>query len=150
MNKLKTLIIILLTLTICTSCSTKQFLNFYQKVNERVGDIILTNERKLKGIRRFGTDHYTGTYQATYKNFQGEEVIFGGTTTKRDSENIHIKLTINDSSGNLKVIMHLKEKEEVLATTNGTYEYVFPVKDGSNYLIVNASKYSGKLYIEIY
>ncbi|MCM1370640.1 MAG: hypothetical protein NC181_01950 [Clostridium sp.] len=85
----------------------------------------------------------------TYKNFKGEEVVFGGTTIERDEKNIHITLNIEDSKGDLKVFMKLKEKEEVLATEDGNYEFDFNVKDGSNYLIIDADKYSGKINIEI-
>ena len=75
--------------------------------------------------------------------------MFGGTTIERDNENIHIKLNIEDSSGNVNVIMKLKEKEEILATDDGTYEFDFNIKDGSNYLIVDGDNYSGKIDIKI-
>ncbi len=45
--------------------------------------------------------------------------------------------------------MKLKEEQKVLANENGTYEFDFNVKDGSNYLIVNAKNYTGNLKIEI-
>ena len=42
-----------------------------------------------------------------------------------------------------------KEKEESLAIEDGSYEFDFNVKDGSNYLIINGDNYSGKVNIEI-
>lgn len=149
MKKIGILIVVFLTLTLCSGCSKDGILDFYKGVNEKVGDTVLTNNIKLKGDRKFGEDHYTGTYKVTYKNFKGEEVVFGGTTIERDEENIHITLNIEDSKGDLKVFMKLKEKEEILATGDGSYEFDFNVKDGSNYLIIQADKYSGKINIEI-
>lgn len=38
--------------------------------NEKAGDRVLTSKSKLKGSYEFGEDHYTGTYEATYKKFK--------------------------------------------------------------------------------
>lgn len=45
--------------------------------------------------------------------------------------------------------MKLKTNEQVLATKDGTYEFNFNVKDGSNYLIIKANHYSGNIKIDI-
>lgn len=111
--------------------------------------MVLTSKSKLKGSREFGEDHYTGTYEVTYKKFKGEEVIFGGTTIERDKDNIHIELNVENSKGSIKIYMKLKEKEETLAIEDGSYEFDFNVKDGSNYLIIYGDNYSGKVNIEI-
>lgn len=139
----------LITLTLCSGCTKDEVLDFYERTSEQFGDLVLTIKSKLKGDRDFGEDHYTGTYEVVYKNFTGEEVVFGGTTIDREEENIHIKLEISDSIGDLKIIFKLKEKEEVLAMKDGTYEYDFNVKDGSNYLIIKGNNYSGKVNIKI-
>ena len=139
----------LITLTLCSGCTKDEVLDFYERTSEQFGDLVLTIKSKLKGNRDFGEDHYTGTYEVVYKNFTGEEVVFGGTTIDREEENIHIKLEISDSIGDLKIIFKLKEKEEVLAMKDGTYEYDFNVKDGSNYLIIKGNNYSGKVNIKI-
>lgn len=143
------LVTICFTLILCSGCSKDGVLDLYKDVNEKVGDTVLTNKSKLQGTREFASDHYTGTYKVTYKDFKGEEIIFGGTTIERDEDNIHIKLNIEDSKGDIKVIMKLKENEETLATEDGSYEFDFNVKDGSNYLIIRSDKYSGKINIEI-
>ncbi len=143
------LVIICFALMFCAGCSKDSILGFYKGINETLGDTVLTNKNKLKGTREFSSDHYTGTYSVTYNNFTGEEVIFGGTTIERDENDIHIKLNIEDSKGDIKVIMKLKENEEILATEDGNYQFDFNVKDGSNYLIIRAEKYSGKVDIEI-
>lgn len=76
--------------------------------------------------------------------------MFGGTTIERDNgSNIHIKIEIDNSNGEIEVIMKLKEENKVLANENGTYEFDFNVKDGSNYLMVKAKNYTGNLKVEI-
>ena len=139
----------LITLTLCSGCTKDEVLDFYERTSEQFGDLVLTIKSKLKGDRDFGEDHYTGTYEVVYKDFTGEEVVFGGTTIERENEDIHIKLEISESKGDLKIIFKLKEKEEVLAMKDGTYEYDFNVKDGSNYLIIKGNNYSGKVNIKI-
>ena len=139
----------LIALALCSGCTKDEVLDFYERTSEQFGDLVLTIKSKLKGDRDFGEDHYTGTYEVVYKDFTGEEVVFGGTTIDREEENIHIKLEISDSIGDLKIIFKLKEKEEVLAMKDGTYEYDFNVKDGSNYLIIKGNNYSGKVNIKI-
>lgn len=143
------LTLIILTLTLCSGCSKDEVLSFYEKTSEQFGDLVLTINSKLKGERNFGQDHYTGTYEVVYKNFNGAEIIFGGTTIDREDESIHIKLEVSDSIGDLKIIYKLKEKEKVLAIQDGTYEYDFNVNDGSNYLIIKGNNYSGQVNIKI-
>ncbi len=150
MKKVGLLVIaICLTLILCSGCTKDGFLNIYENVNEKAGDMVLTNKSKLKGNREFGEDHYTGTYEVTYKKFKGEEVLFGGTTIERENDNIHIEINVENSEGNIKIYMKLKEKEETLAIEDGSYEFDFNVKDGSNYLIIKGDNYSGKVNIEI-
>ena len=143
------LITIVLTLILCSGCSKDSILNIYQKFNENLGDFVLTNSFLLRGHREFDKDHYTGTYEVNYQNFKGAEVIFGGTTIDRDDNNIHVKIEVSNSKGELKVYMKLKEKQEILATEDGFYEFDFNVKSGSNYLIINGNDYSGEVKIKI-
>lgn len=143
------LVAICLTLILCSGCSKDGLLGIYKSANEKAGDMVLTSKSKLKGSREFGEDHYTGTYEVIYKKFKGEEVIFGGTTIERDKDNIHIELNVQNSKGSIKIYMKLKEKEETLAIDDGSYEFDFNVKDGSNYLIIYGDNYSGKVNIEI-
>lgn len=97
------LVAICLTLILCSGCSKDGFLSIYKSANEKAGDMVLTSKFKLKGSREFGEDHYTGTYEVTYKKFKGEEVIFGGTTIERDKDNIHIELNVENSKGSIKI-----------------------------------------------
>ncbi|MCI8277596.1 MAG: hypothetical protein HFJ46_06795 [Clostridia bacterium] len=122
----------------------------YNNVIENLGEEALTSNWKLVGKREFEGSRYIGTYDAKYNKFYGKEYIFGGTTVKPDKNNkIRVKLEINNSSGNLKVIMKLKEKEEIIAEKDGTYGAEFELQAGSNYIIVEGERYSGDIKIEV-
>ena len=149
MKKISLLLLFISLLICCSGCNKEEVLDTYQKEVEKVGDTVLTNKYQLKGKREFGKDHYIGTYEVNYRNFKGEERLFGGTTIERENPKIHITLEIKDSKGKLNVLMKLKEQEENLASTDGTYEFDFDIKDGSNYLIVKADDYSGSVKIII-
>ena len=45
--------------------------------------------------------------------------------------------------------MMLKNKKEILATSDGSYKYEFNIKDGSNYLMIKTENYSGNIKIDI-
>ncbi len=144
------ILIAIVTITFCVGCTKEDILNIYDKFNRTIGDLNLTKDSKLKGTRTFGIDHYVGTYEVKYKNFKGKEIVFGGTTIERENgDTIHINLNIKDSKGKIKIYMNLKNNKEILATGDGTYEFDFNVKDGSNYLIIELDDYSGNITINI-
>lgn len=144
------ILITIITITLCVGCSKDDILNTYDKFNRAIGDLNLTKDYKLKGHRTFGKDHYVGEYQVKYENFKGKEILFGGTTIERETgESIHLKIEVSDSFGNINIYMRLKDKQEPLIFEDGTYEFDFNVKDGSNYLIIEAENYSGNININI-
>ncbi len=151
--KIKKVLLILITIisiTLCVGCSKDDILNTYDKTNRIIGDLNLTRDYRLKGNRSFGIDHYVGSYKVEYKNFKGKEIVFGGTTIERVNGNIiHINLEITNSKGNIKIYMMLKNKKEILATSDGSYKYEFNIKDGSNYLMIKTENYSGNIKIDI-
>lgn len=149
----RVLLLILITiiiLTLCVGCSKDTILNTYDKFNRVVGDFNLTKDSKLKGHRTFGKDHYVGEYKVEYENFTGKEILFGGTTIERDNgDSIHLKIEVLDSLGDLNIYMRLKDKKDNIVSDDGIYEYEFNVKDGSNYFIIEADNYSGKINVNI-
>lgn len=148
-NIFKIAILIIVCMFI-TACNKNDIIKFYDKVNKTLGDLSLTSDSFLKGKRSFGVDHYVGTYKVEYNKFSGTEILFGGTTIERENgSNIKINIIVENSNGKLEIIMNAKNKEEILATKDGVYEYEFDVKDGSNYLLISGTKYSGKINIEI-
>lgn len=141
---------LVISIVLCQGCSKNMIINTYDNINKNIGDLILTNNITLKGKRKFGEDHYVGTYEAKYKNFNGKEILFGGTTLKRENGGtIHIKLRIDNYSGDIEAIMNLKGRQKILATKSGEYEFDFNIKDGSNYLIIKARNYFGNVNINI-
>jgi len=124
-------------------------LGAYNTVISKMGDEVLTSKQKLVGNRTFGVDHYVGTYTATYKNKTGTECIFGGSILERkNGSTIHTKITIENSEGTIEIRVKQKEKEQTIATEDGTYEYDFDVQYGSNYLSIYLQNYSGRVTIE--
>lgn len=57
----------------------------------------LTKEKNLQGEKDNGDDAYTGTYTATYDEFNWKELIFGGTALERENGN-HLKEILYDPS----------------------------------------------------
>lgn len=144
------MVIICLSLYTEGDCSKDLIIDTYDKIIRFFGEEILTSDKKLEGEREYGIDKYVGTYESNYKNFTGTEYLFGGTTIERkNGDMIHIKFTVNDSDGEINIIMKLKKEAKVLAEEDGVYEFDFNIQDGNNYVIVKAKNYSGKLEMEV-
>lgn len=147
MKKVLLLMIIGISL-ICVGCSPEGFNKNYDKLTKKVGEMVLTSDKQLKGKRIFGENNYLGKYSVEYDNASSKEVLFGGTSVESQKD-IHIKITINNSKGTIKIIQQLQEETKELADKDGTYEYDFEIKTGSNYLVINTDNYSGNVNIEI-
>ena len=72
-------------------------LETYDALIGGAGTAVLTPERSLEGRLTRGEDDYTGSYRASYTEFTGTEVLFGGTTLKRE-EGGTLELTCSLSS----------------------------------------------------
>jgi len=70
-----------------TGCTKDEILGAYNHAIQAAGDASLTGNRSLEGKRKYGVDHYTGTYAADYEDFSGTECFFGGTSIDRDAGN---------------------------------------------------------------
>lgn len=150
MKTIPKITILVLICLLITACSKDNIIKTYDNINKTLGDLSLTNDSNLKGTRTFGIDHYVGTYKVEYKNFNGKEILFGGTTIERkNGSTIKINIEVKNSKGKLEIIMNTKNKEEMLVNHDGTYEYEFDIKDGSNYFLISGTKYSGTINIEI-
>lgn len=150
MKKLRILMLnLFITLILCTGCTKDIKLDSYKEIKQELKDIILTDNSELKGIREFGENHYTGTYEVEYKDFNDTEVLFGGISIKEDKKNIHIKIKIEGFQGEINIISRINDEKEILAAKNGSYEFNFDIKNGINYLAIKGENYSGKIKIEI-
>lgn len=151
MKKIWTFILLIVViLVLCAGCSKNMIINTYDNVTKTIGDLCLTNDILLKGKRKFGIDHYVGSYDVVYKNSSSREVLFGGTTIERTNGSmVNVKIDINSIKGDIKVIMVLGSIKKIIADDTGNYDFSFNVKDGSNYLIIKTNNYSGSVKINI-
>ena len=60
-------------------------LEAFGKLVDDAGTAALTPQSKLQGHKENGADDYTGSYEATYSNLTGTEILFGGTTLEREA-----------------------------------------------------------------
>ncbi|WP_190259168.1 hypothetical protein [Pelotomaculum schinkii] len=67
--------VVLLAMGILTGCSKDEILGAYNHAVQAAGDAQLTGNWSLEGKRKYGVDHYTGTYTADYENFSGTEYM---------------------------------------------------------------------------
>jgi hypothetical protein len=59
--------VILLAMEIFTGCSKDKTLGTYNHTIQATGNAQLTSSWSLEGKRKYGIDHYTGTYIADYE-----------------------------------------------------------------------------------
>ena len=96
-------------------------LRAFSALVDDAGTVPLTSQNKLQGHREKGIDDYTGSYKATYTDFAGTELLFGGTTLKREAGNtIRINCSLSLESGEAAVFGEYDDTVEV----DGTSTYV--------------------------
>lgn len=69
LKKIIALLCVFIGCSLFCACSKDQILGGYDSVIQLVRNTTLTNDIALKGERKYGNDHYTGTYKAEYKDF---------------------------------------------------------------------------------
>lgn len=85
----------------------------------------LTRDSKLVGERELGEDSYTGNYTADYQDFSGEEILFGGTSLRRDGgQSLTVAYTLEVTAGSASLYWLEKGTRHPIAgdTGTGTYE----------------------------
>ena len=122
--------------------------------NELVGDagtVALTPQSKLQGHKENGADDYTGSYEATYSEFAGTEILFGGTTLERKAgSTIHITCSLSLESGEAAVFLRSGADEPViLLSESGKYDGTVEVDGTSTYIGVWGDRADGTVSIEI-
>ncbi len=85
---------------------SKSILRAFSALVDDAGTVPLTSQNKLQGHREKGIDDYTGSYKATYSDFAGTELLFGGTTLEREAGNtIRINCSLSLESGEAAVFL---------------------------------------------
>lgn len=110
----------------------------------------LTRDRELIGKRSMGADSYTGSYTADYREFDGEEILFGGTSLHRDGGNkltVRYSLKITSGSASLYWMEQGTRHPITSGTTQGAYE--INLSEGDNYVALSGSNFTGELSVII-
>lgn len=126
-------------------------LEAFGELIDDAGTAALTPQSKLQGHRENGTDDYMGAYEATYSDFAGTEILFGGTTLEREAgSTIHITCSLSLKSGEATVFLRSGADDPViLLSESGEYDGTVEVDGTSTYVGVWGGHADGTVSIEI-
>lgn len=125
--------------------------NAFSELVGDAGNAALTPQSKLQGHKENGVDDYTGAYEATYSEFTGTEILFGGTTLEREAgSTIHITCSLSLESGEAAVFLRSGADDPViLLSESGEYDGTIEVDGTSTYIGVWGDQAEGTVSIEI-
>lgn len=110
----------------------------------------ITNDHDLVGSREKGIDNYVGTYKADYKNFDGEEYIFGGTSLKRqEGSDLKATYTLAIQSGKATLCWMEGDNEFVIAEVSDAGTYEFTIHAGKNFIVLKGENFTGILTLNV-
>ena len=126
-------------------------LRAFSALVDDAGTVPLTSQNKLQGHREKGIDDYTGSYKATYSDFAGTELLFGGTTLEREAGNtIRINCSLSLESGEAAVFLCSGAEDPViLLSESGEYDGTVEVDGTSTYVGVWGDHADGTVSVEI-
>ena len=110
----------------------------------------LTKEKNLQGEKDKGDDAYTGTYTATYDEFNGKEFIFGGTALERGNGNqLTVTYTITIDEGTAELYWIAGGDEYTIANDNSEDTKEYTISSGDNYIVLKGEDFSGTLTLTV-
>ena len=123
----------------------------YGSLVDAAGSWVLTPDRSLQGERVPGEDDYTGTYEASYEDFSGTELLFGGTTLDREAGNtIELTCSLDIEEGDAAIFLRSGGEEPVLLLSgSGDYSGTIAVGGSSTYLGVWGEGVTGGVAIQM-
>lgn len=126
-------------------------LEAFGKFVDDAGTAALTPQSKLQGHKKNGADDYTGSYEATYSDFAGTEILFGGTTLEREAgSTLHITCSLSLESGKAAVFLRSgADDPTILLSESGEYDGTVEVDGASTYIGVWGDHADGTVSIEI-
>lgn len=126
-------------------------LEAFGKFVDDAGTAALTPQSKLQGQKKNGADDYTGSYEATYSDFAGTEILFGGTTLEREAgSTLHITCSLSLESGKAAVFLRSgADDPTILLSESGEYDGTVEVDGTSTYIGVWGDQADGTVSIEI-
>ena len=134
-----------------TGCSKNEILNQYNHVVQSAGNATLTGDLSLKGKRTYGSDHYTGTYVADYKDFSKTEYLFGGTSIERENgKDISVSCDLEITGGTAQVFwVSGSDDPVILLETTDRYSETITLPEGGNYIGITGNNFTGHLEMNI-
>lgn len=131
------------------ACDRDTLLSCYDKVLQAGGALALTPDAALQGARTGGTDGYTGTYTAVYRDFTGTEVLFGGTALKRAAE-VSVACTLHSGGGHAEVRFRSgSSAPQTLLKNSGVYSGALALPAGSNSIEIVLDGFSGEIEMSV-
>ena len=110
----------------------------------------LTKEKDLQGEKDKGDDAYTGTYTATYDEFNGKEFIFGGTALERANGNqLTVTYTLTIDEGTAELYWIAGGDEYTIANDNSEDTKEYTISSGDNYIVLKGEDFSGTLTLTV-
>ena len=146
-----TLLLLVLCCCALTGCSKDDAPGLYRAVIQAVGDLPLTDDASLQGVRAFGEDHYTGTYKASYAHFSRREILFGGICVDREAGNeIAVSCTLTVEDGAAQVFWQSgNEQAATLIEAGGTYFSTLTLPKAGNYIGIECFDFTGSIDLSI-
>lgn len=116
---------------------------------DEAGTAALTPENELKGRLEKGVDDYTGSYEATYSDFTGTEILFGGTALEREAGNtLSITCSLSIEDGRAAIFLCSGAEDPVLLLSqSGDYAGTVEVDGASTYIGVWGENADGSVSI---
>lgn len=110
----------------------------------------ITEDHDLIGTRKIGADHYVGTYEAAYTQFDGEEYIFGGTSLKRkDGGDLCATYSLTVQSGEATLYWMDGDNKIVIAEASEDGAYEFTIHAGKNFIVLEGEMFTGTLTLNV-
>lgn len=151
MKKAGIWMVLILGITLFAGCSKEEIISEYNRIMQEVGDDSLTSDRKLQGERSFGVDSYVGEYKADYKEFSGEEILFGNTSLNREAGNsIKIVCEIEKEEGTIQLLWKEgAEEPEILLEDEGECSKTITLPSAGGYLTAAGEDFSGHMELNV-
>lgn len=144
-------LILIFSLSGCGKGSLKDILiNGYDNLIQSISKHTLTDDKDLVGKRKYATDEYTGSYDADYENFNGEEILFGGTSlVRKEGNSFKVTYTLKITDGTASLYWLAADESYTIATEDADDIYEFTISAGDNYIILKGENFSGTLTMTV-
>ena len=145
-------IVLLFSLSACNSDKDEasSLANSFNNWLQSFSKYAVAKDKNLQGERLTGIDSYTGNYEAKYNDFDGEEIIFGGTALNRDSGNdLNVSYILEVTSGTAALYWAERTEEHIIAEVNGKDTYEIKLDLGDNYIGLKGNDFTGSLELKV-